>query len=133
MSKSVFDLSRYLSKLPEHESTLKLCQCVGHALDEMKALNIVFIDVKGISNVTDIMVIASGSSNRHVKAVADFVMEHGKQNHFDIFGSEGQDSSEWILIDFGDVVVHVMQEHTRNHYELEKLWTHRPDDFRSEQ
>lgn len=122
--KSPFDLSN----LPKDKQTLALCKLVGNALDDMKAINIVFINVKDISSVTDVMVIASGTSNRHVKSVAQNVIDECKKSSYQILGAEGQDSSEWILIDLGFVLVHVMQEQTRSFYELEKLWSHRQED-----
>lgn len=121
--KSQFDLSA----LPKDKDTLALSEFVGNALDDMKATNIVFINVKDISSVTDVMVIASGTSNRHVKSVAESVIEQCKKSGHEILGAEGQDSSEWVLVDLGFVLVHVMQEQTRSFYELEKLWSHRQD------
>jgi len=126
--KTPFDLSA----LPKDKDTLALCDFVGNALDDMKAINIVFINVKDISSVTDVMVIASGSSNRHVKSVAQNVIEQCKKNGYEILGTEGQDTSEWILVDLVFVLVHVMQEQTRNFYELEKLWSHRQEDSSAE-
>jgi ribosome-associated protein len=121
--KSQFDLS----ELPKDKDTQSLCEFVGNALDDMKAMNIVFINVKDISSVTDVMVIASGTSNRHVKSVAESLIEECKKNDIEILGSEGQDASEWVLVDLGFVLVHVMQEQTRGFYELEKLWSHRQE------
>lgn len=126
--KSPFDLSN----LPKDKQTLALCKLVGNALDDLKAINIVFINVKDISSVTDVMVIASGTSNRHVKSLAQNVIDECKKAGQQILGNEGQDTSEWILIDLGYVLVHVMQEQTRSFYELEKLWSHREDDNNAE-
>lgn len=118
MTKNTIDFSQ----LPKDEHIQTLCHFINDALEEMKALNIVFINVKDITSVCDVMVIASGSSSRHTKSIADYLIEHAKKHHFEILGSEGQDTSEWILIDLGDVLVHIMQETTRAFYELEKLW-----------
>jgi len=122
--KTLFDLS----ELPDDKATLALSQFVADNLDAMKAVNITFINVKDISSVTDVMIIASGSSRRHVKSIADNLIAASKKKEYEILGSEGQDTSEWVLVDLGNVLVHVMQEQTRSFYELEKLWTHRPDD-----
>jgi len=127
MSKKKFPYD--LSALPKDKDTIALVKLVATALDDLKAVNMVFINVKGISTVTDVMVIASGTSNRHVRSLAQNVIEQCKKNNHTILGSEGQDTSEWVLVDLGYVVVHVMQEQTRNFYELEKLWSHRsPND-----
>lgn len=91
-------------------------------LEDHKARDIKVIDVAVISDVTDVMVLASGTSKRHVKSLADNLAVYCKENNVSVFGSEGQESSEWVLVDLGDVLVHVMQEETREHYELEKLW-----------
>lgn len=120
MSKSTFDPKN----LPKEKATRALAKIVYHALEDMKASKIIMINVKDISNVTDVMVIASGTSARHVKSISDIVFENCKKQGFKVLGVEGQDTSEWVLVDLGDVLVHVMQENTRRFYELEKLWDH---------
>ena len=79
-------------------------------------------DVSELTSVTDYMVIASGTSNRHVKSVADSVMDVCKKQGVRPLGMEGQAQSEWVLVDLGDVVVHVMLPATRAFYDLERLW-----------
>ena len=104
-----------------------LLQLVIDALEEVKAQNITQLDVREITSVADNMVIASGTSNRHVKALADNVVEAAKNEPL---GSEGQDTGEWILVDLGDVIVHLMLPATREFYDLERLWRnpqHHPD------
>ncbi len=122
-----------LSHLPEDQETQNLSKLVADALDDMKALDLRFLNVKGVSSVCDVMVVASGSSNRHVKSIADNVIEKCKKNDIEILGSEGQDSSEWVLVDLGIALVHIMQEQTRSFYELEKLWNHRPSDLENQE
>lgn len=95
---------------------------VLEALDESKAKNVVDIDVRGKTSVTDFMVVASGSSSRHVKGLANAVLEAVKEKGCKPLGKEGLDNGEWVLLDLGDVVVHLMQEETRTFYDLEKLW-----------
>ncbi len=107
-----------------------LLEVVLDALEEMKAKNISALDVRELTSVADNMVIASGTSTRHVKAVADNVMEKAKAAGFKPVGVEGADSAEWVLVDLGDVIVHVMQQATREYYDLERLWRtpeHHPD------
>lgn len=92
------------------------------ALEDVKAQDIVSINVREKTSVTDFMVIASGTSSRHVKSIADNVLEKVKEQGQRPLGSEGLDSGEWALLDLGDVVVHVMQVATRQFYDLERLW-----------
>lgn len=100
----------------------QLVTLVTAALEEVKAKDIVTIDVRGKTSITDFMIIASGSSARQVKALAENVIEKAKEQGVRPVGSEGLDGGEWALIDLNDVVVHVMQVETREHYDLERLW-----------
>jgi len=92
------------------------------ALEDLKGQDITTIDVQGKTSVTDYMIIASGSSSRHVKSLAENVLEKAKEQGVRPLGSEGLDGGEWALLDLGDVVVHVMQVPTRQFYDLERLW-----------
>ncbi|MDF1831024.1 MAG: ribosome silencing factor [Porticoccaceae bacterium] len=96
------------------------------ALEDVKGQDVVTIDVRELSDITDTMVVVSGASNRQVKALAQNTVEAGKKAGFQPIGVEGLDEGEWVLVDFGDVIVHVMQPTTRAFYELEKLWSLRP-------
>jgi ribosome-associated protein len=97
------------------------------ALDDMKALDPVVIDVRALSSVMDFLVVASGTSTRHVKSLADNVILKAKEGGMRPIGVEGESVGEWVLVDFGDVVLHVMQPATRSFYDLERLWTALPD------
>ncbi|WP_120994178.1 ribosome silencing factor [Stutzerimonas urumqiensis] len=99
-----------------------LVQLAIAALEDLKAKDITTIDVRGKTSVTDYMIIASGTSGRHVKSLADNVLEKVREQGRRPLGSEGLDGGEWALLDLGDVVVHVMQEPTRQFYDLERLW-----------
>lgn len=100
----------------------KLRDLVFSSLDELKALDPVSINVKKISNFTDYMMIATGNSNRHIQALSEKVLSNLKENKIDFLGIEGQGEEGWILIDVGDVVLHLMSDRTRNFYDLESLW-----------
>ncbi len=92
------------------------------ALDEIKAVDPVVLDVRGKTGITDLMVVVSGNSNRHVKAIADTVVEHMKRKGLRPLGVEGEEAAEWILVDLGDAVVHVMLPRVRELYRLERIW-----------
>ena len=106
----------------------KIVELVIDALEDMKAIDIKTIDVTDRSSVTDFMIIATGTSRRHVKSAAGNVQAVLKDNGLQPKGTEGTDASEWVLVDIGDVVVHVMMPDTREFYDLEKLWHPMGDD-----
>ena len=113
-----------------------LIDCVGRSLlqaealtaaiidgiEDIKGRDIVVIDVKGRSSVTDTLVICSGNSRRHVVSIAENVVTALKARNVTILGVEGADAGEWVLVDAGDAIVHVMQDDTRDFYQLERLW-----------
>jgi len=109
----------------------QLSELVVDALEEVKGRDIVKLDVSGMTTVTDYMVVASGTSNRHVKALADNVAEKAKKAGHRPTGIEGEDGSEWILLDLGDTLVHVMLPRVREFYNLEKLWSLSPANERA--
>jgi ribosome-associated protein len=92
------------------------------ALEDMKAQHIIELDVMGRTSVTDLMIIANGTSSRHVQAVADNVSEKVKEAGIQPLGAEGRGNSDWVLIDLGDIIVHVMTAQAREFYDLERLW-----------
>ena len=107
---------------------VQACLKVVHeALLDVKAKDILEIDVSAISNVADAMVIASGTSTRHIKALANNVAEEARKAGFRPLGVEGERDAEWILIDLGFVVVHVMLPAARKFYDLESLWRATPE------
>lgn len=101
----------------------ELKKLVIEAIEDLKGENILEIDVTGKTSVTDTMIIASGTSSRHVKSIASNVAEEAKKAGVRPLGIEGEAQAEWVLVDLGDVVVHVMQPHIREFYDLEKLWS----------
>jgi ribosome-associated protein len=88
----------------------------------MKAENIEVLDVRHLTSIMDVMLVASGRSDRHVRALADSVVERCREVGLPLLGIEGQEGGEWVLVDLADVVVHVMLPRTRAFYEIEKLW-----------
>jgi ribosome-associated protein len=92
------------------------------ALEDIKAQDITTIDVRGKTSITDFMLIASGTSSRHVKSLVENVLEKVKEQGVRPIGTEGMDTGEWALLDLGDIVVHVMLPTARQFYDLERLW-----------
>lgn len=92
-------------------------------LDDTKALDVQAFDVAEMTTVTDHMIVASGTSNRHVRSIASNIVDDLREAGIRPFGTEGEEHGEWILLDYGDVVLHVMQAGTREFYQLEKLWS----------
>lgn len=103
-------------------NTDNLLKLVLSTLDDGKGRDITVVDVRGKTGMTDFMVVASGTSERHVKALAGHVAEEAKKNATLPLGVEGEDVGEWVLVDLGDVIVHVMKPQSREFYQLEKLW-----------
>lgn len=95
---------------------------VRRALEELKAKDVVELDVRGRTSIADFIVVASGTSTRHVKSVADEVVKYAKQAGMIPLGVEGQREAEWVLVDLGDIIVHIMLPRVREFYGLERLW-----------
>ena len=100
----------------------ELSDLVQNSLEDMKAVDIVKIDVQGKSSMTDLLFIATGNSTRHVKSIAENIVINAKAANVDVVGTEGKGTAEWVLVDLNDVIVHVMLASTREFYQLEKLW-----------
>jgi ribosome-associated protein len=101
-----------------------LQKTVQDALDDLKGRDVVVLDVRGLTSIADSMVIASGTSDRHVRSLAENVIEKCKESGQRPLGVEGLKDGEWVLVDLQDVVVHVMLPRVRDFYNLEKLWIH---------
>lgn len=100
-----------------------LCQLIVEALDGVKAKDIVTLDVRDMTTVTDYMIVASGTSGRHVKALVDNVADKAREAGHKPIGVEGEEGGEWVLLDLEDALVHVMLPKVREFYNLEKLWS----------
>ena len=96
---------------------------IADKIDDLKGRDIITLDVRGKSTITDCMIICSGNSNRHVRSIADHVAAELRHSGVELLGVEGGDVGEWVLVDAGDVIIHVMQDETRALYQLEKLWS----------
>jgi ribosome-associated protein len=102
--------------------TAELTRIAVAALEDIKAKDITVMDVRHLTSLFDTMIVASGDSTRQVKALADNVREKVKEAGGDILGTEGEQAAEWVLVDAGSVIVHVMHPATREYYNLEELW-----------
>jgi ribosome-associated protein len=100
----------------------KMQQLISEALEDAKGQDIRVLDVRRITDFTDYMIIVTGTSNRHVVSMADRVLDRLRAHGQRPLGIEGEDLGDWVLIDVGDVVVHIMRPQTRDFYNLEKLW-----------
>ena len=107
-------------------STVTLTTVIAKAAVDHKAQNIVGLDTRTVTSFADEFISATGPSNRHVRAVADAIMEEAKAFGRMPEGKEGYDEGRWILLDFGEVIVHIFQDEVRKHYDLERLWSEAP-------
>jgi ribosome-associated protein len=111
---------------PAEERVSPLQQAVTTALDDMKAVNVRVLDVRGLTDIADTMIIACGNSDRHVRSIAERVVEQAKAAGLRPLGTEGARDGEWVLVDLQDIVVHVMLPRVREFYGLERLWDAAP-------
>jgi ribosome-associated protein len=119
----IFMTNKQQTENSDDDQSDRLLEVVLAALDDIKGVDSKVIDVRGMTSITDRMVIVSGTSTRHLKALADNVVLEAKQHGFTALGVEGENGSEWILVDLADVVVHAMMPAIREFYALEKLWS----------
>lgn len=104
----------------------QLVDFILEKLDDLKANKIIVLDVQGQTAMTDHMIVVSGNSTQHVRSIASNLVTESKHNQVKVFGCEGQDTGEWVLVDLGDAIVHVMLPAVRDFYQLEKLWSVEP-------
>jgi ribosome-associated protein len=110
------------AKVPRSSELVTLEKLALKALEDLKAVNIKVLDVRGLTDVADTMIVASGTSDRHVRAIAENVVVKAKEAGRRPMGTEGRQDGEWVLIDLQDVLVHVMLPRVREFYALEQLW-----------
>lgn len=101
----------------------ELKQLAVNALEDLKAEDILVLDVKGKTSIADWIIVATGSSGRHVRSIANNVAVEAKNANASYLGTEGEEDGEWVLVDLGDVIVHVLQQQAREYYDLESLWS----------
>lgn len=106
----------------EHLQGKEFQDFIVDKIDDLKGQDIIALDVQGKSSITDCMIICTGTSNRHVMSIAEHVVESSRKAGFDALGVKGINATDWVVVDLGEVIVHVMQEESRQLYELEKLW-----------
>ena len=104
----------------------ELARNVRDALDDGKAVDVRTLDVSAMTVITDYMLVASGRTSRQVRALTERVLEAGRERGAELLGLEGERGGDWVLVDFGGVIVHIMQPDAREFYQLEKLWEDRP-------
>lgn len=114
--------SPFIKPAPRMINSQELLQVVLTTLDDGKGKDVRVIDVREKTSITEFMVIASGTSERHVRSLADHVVEESRKIKIPPIGVEGENTGEWVLVDLGDVIVHVMKPQTREFYQIEKLW-----------
>lgn len=105
--------------IPDSNSELNTLQ---HILENIQAIDVTVIDVRKHTQITDYMIICSGRSSRHVRSIAEYIMEHMKVAGIPSISHTGLENGEWALVDFGNFIVHILQPSTREFYNLEGLW-----------
>lgn len=104
-------------------NVITVAKKIATALDDMKAMDVRAMDVRKITSIADVIIIASGRSDRHLRALADSAAETARRCKLRVLGTEGERTGEWVLVDLGDIIVHVMHPTARAYYQLEKLWS----------
>ncbi|MGR8947498.1 MAG: ribosome silencing factor [Gammaproteobacteria bacterium] len=117
--------------MTEYPINHELADLVTAALEDGKAIDIKRLEVTKLTTITDYMIVASGSSNRQIRALTERVIDAARETGVRPLGREGEQTGEWVLVDFGDVVLHLMQPETREFYQLEKLWESPPAETQS--
>lgn len=112
-----------VAKAKKQMTAKQMTKFVETTLEDIKAIDVRVLDVRKLTSITDFMVVASGTSRRHVRGIAERLVEEAKKEGFPAMGVEGEQESEWVLVDLVDVVVHIMQAETRQLYDLEGLWS----------
>ena len=106
-----------------------LTQIVREAIEDLKGIDVYEIDIREMSSIADYMMIATGTSNTHVKALSRSVVDKAKENSIRPLSTEGNEAADWVLVDFGDLIVHLMLPETREFYDLERLWSMSPQSY----
>lgn len=101
----------------------KTIDVISKVLEDAKALDVIVFEVSKLTSISDYMIIASGRSSRQVNSMAEKVVEAAKENGLKPLGTEGKKEGDWVLVDLGDIIVHIMHPDTREYYQLEKLWS----------
>jgi ribosome-associated protein len=102
--------------------TKRTANFVAKLLEEKKAKDILILDLRKITQISDFFIICTGNSKTHIKAISEYLREKLKEKKIKIYGEEGEKESGWILLDCGNIVIHIFQEEERKYYQLEKLW-----------
>ena len=110
------------SEVESKSESKRMCEVVLAALEDAKGEQVSLLDVRKLTDITDYMIIVTGASERHVKTLAERVLERMRTAGWKYLGVEGEDDRDWMLVDFVDVVVHIMRAQTRERYDLESLW-----------
>lgn len=100
----------------------ELAQNIAKAIDDKKGVDIQILNLQGITEITDYFVIATGNNTAHIRSIADFIEEKTKIKDINPIRKQGYDEAQWIVMDYGDIIVHLFREETRKYYELEKFW-----------
>lgn len=115
--------SKTQATLETRPLSIKSARALAESAIDRKAINVVGLDVRKLTSFTDIFIIATGTSDQHVRSLADAVAERGRDLGHDKLGAEGYEEGRWILLDFNDVIVHVFQKDVREEYDLERMWS----------